>query len=276
MEDIILQTKDLSFSYEEQQVLKKINVSICRGERVAVMGSNGAGKSTFFLNLNGVLQPDAGEIILNGKVLGKRDFKELRQKVGFVFQDADSQIIASNVRAEISFGPMNLGLTREQVIRRVDEAVSYLSLEELEKRAPQYLSGGEKKRVSIADILAMEPEVLIFDEPMAALDPVNAHRVEEILNRLHEEGKTLIVATHDVDFAYRFADRILVICEGKVLAEGTPYEIFHRQEVLEKSHLRCPAVLTVWEALLDAHMVSDTGKRPVTPQELAENLQIYK
>ena len=213
MKDILLEVRDLSFAYEEKPVLKDINVKIYKGEKVAIMGSNGAGKSTFFLNLNGVLQPENGQIILEGRKIGKKEFTELRKRVGFVFQDADSQIIASNVRAEISFGPMNLGLTRNEVIKRVDNAVKYMNLEKMQDRAPHYLSGGEKKRVSIADILAMESEVLIFDEPMAALDPVNADNVELILDRLHNDGKTLLIATHDVDFAYRFADRGVILLQ---------------------------------------------------------------
>lgn len=135
-EEELLKVKDLSFTYEEEPVLKNISLTVRHGEKIAVMGSNGAGKSTFFLNLNGVLKPDAGEIFLNGRKIGKKDMGLLRRQVGFVFQDADSQIIASNVRAEISFGPMNLGLDRAEVIRRVDSAVSYLQLEELQKRAP--------------------------------------------------------------------------------------------------------------------------------------------
>lgn len=145
MKEELLQVKDLSFAYERKQVLKNISVSIFRGEKVAVMGSNGAGKSTFFLNLNGVLSPDSGEVVLEGKHIDKKNIKELQRKVGFVFQDADSQIIASTVKTEISFGPMNLKLGREEVKRRVAAAISYLSLEELQDRPPHYLSGGEKK-----------------------------------------------------------------------------------------------------------------------------------
>lgn len=269
VKETILQVKDLSFSYEEQPILKHISVCVHRGERIAVMGSNGAGKSTFFLNLNGVLQPDKGEILFEGEAVGKKDFKKLRERVGFVFQDADSQIIASNVRAEISFGPMNMGLEKSEVKRRVDNAVAYMSLEALQKRAPHYLSGGEKKRVSIADILAMEPEVLIFDEPMAALDPVNAKRVKEILESIHKEGKTLLVATHDVDFAYGFADRILVMSEGSLLFSGTPDEVFRRTDIMEQAHLEQPAVLVVWEALREAGRVSDGEMCPKTCEELA-------
>ncbi|MCD7836371.1 MAG: energy-coupling factor ABC transporter ATP-binding protein [Lachnospiraceae bacterium] len=267
----MLQTQNLKYTYDESPVLKGISVGICEGERVAVMGMNGAGKSTLFLNLNGVLEPEEGEIMLAGEKINRRNIKTLRHRVGFVFQDADSQIIASNVRSEVSFGPMNMGLTRDEVIRRVESAIEYMSLEDMRDRAPQYLSGGEKKRVSIADILAMEPDVLIFDEPMAALDPVNGARVEEVLNRLHEEGKTLLVATHDVDFAYRFADRIIVMCGGEIIADGTPDEIFSMEEILKTAHLKVPAVLTIWRALIKAenHERQPDNRPPRTPEELA-------
>ena len=270
----LLQVKNLCFSYDEKPVLQQINVTICRGERIAVMGSNGAGKSTFFLNLNGVLQPDSGELLLEGKTLKKKDFKKLHRRVGFVFQDADSQIIASNVKAEISFGPMNLGLSKEEVRNRVAAAIEYMGLSRLADRAPQYLSGGEKKRVSIADILAMETEVLIFDEPMAALDPVNTQNVESILKRLHEDGKTLLIATHDVDFAYRYADRILVFSDGEIIADSTPQEVFRRKEIMERAHLKAPAVMTVWEALEQKGFVKKGTGYPVTAEELVEKLSV--
>lgn len=268
--EVLLQVKGLSFSYGEEPVLKDVNLIIRHGERIAVMGSNGAGKSTFFLNLNGVLKPDSGEILLGGTKIGKKELNLLRKKVGFVFQDADSQIIAANVRAEISFGPMNLGMERGEVIRRVDAAISYLGLEEVQQRAPHYLSGGEKKQVSIADILAMEPDLLIFDEPMAALDPMNAQRVEDILNQLHEDGKTLLIATHDVDFAWRFADRILVFCDGMLIGDGTPAEIFTQKEMMERAHLKKPSIMEVWDALLQNSLVADRKGYPSTPQQAAE------
>lgn len=270
----LLQVKDLCFSYDEKPVLKHINITVRKGEKIAVMGSNGAGKSTFFLNLNGVLQPDSGDILLEGKKLKKKDFKELHRRVGFVFQDADSQIIASNVKAEISFGPMNLGLSKEEVKNRVAAAIEYMELSQFEDRAPQYLSGGEKKRVSIADILAMETDVLIFDEPMAALDPVNAQNVESILKRLYEDGKTLLIATHDVDFAYRYADRILVFSDGGIIADGTPQEVFHKKEIMERAHLKAPAIMTVWEALEQKEFVKKGTGYPVTAEELVEKLSV--
>lgn len=270
----LLEIQDLSFAYEDKQVLKDICVTVEKGEKIAVMGSNGAGKSTFFLNLNGVLQSDQGQIFLDGNKIGKKDFGKLHEKVGFVFQDADSQIIASNVKAEISFGPMNLGLPRDEVLRRVKSAITYMNLEDFTDRAPHYLSGGEKKRVSIADILAMESEILIFDEPMAALDPVNAENVEQVLSRLHDDGKTLLIATHDVDFAYRFADRVLVFSDGEIIADGTPFQIFQQTEVMELAHLKKPAMMTVWETLVSKGMVKNQGDYPTTPEQMIGKLTI--
>lgn len=272
MDDILLEGKGLSFSYEKKPVLKNICFSVKRGEKIAVMGPNGAGKSTFFLNLNGVLQAGQGEIFWDGKKVGKKERRRLQRNVGFVFQDADSQLIASNVRAEVSFGPINLGLSKEEVIERVEEAIEYLSLSDLQDRPPHYLSGGEKKRVSIADILAMRPEIFLFDEPMAALDPINAEKVEQILCRLHKEGKTILVATHDVDFAYRFADRVLVFSNGCLIADGPPQEIFRQGEMMERAHLKKPIVMAIWEALRKAKLVEEQGEYPRTGEQAAEKI----
>ncbi|MCI8563113.1 MAG: ABC transporter ATP-binding protein [Lachnospiraceae bacterium] len=272
MDDILLEGKGLSFSYEKKPVLKNICFSVKRGEKIAVMGPNGAGKSTFFLNLNGVLQAGRGEIFWDGKKVGKKERRRLQRNVGFVFQDADSQLIASNVRAEVSFGPINLGLSKEEVIERVEKAIEYLSLSDLQDRPPHYLSGGEKKRVSIADILAMRPEIFLFDEPMAALDPINAEKVEQILYWLHKEGKTILVATHDVDFAYRFADRVLVFSNGCLIADGPPQEIFRQGEIMERAHLKKPTVMAIWEALRKAKLVEEQGEYPRTGGQAAEKI----
>ena len=272
MDDILLEGKGLSFSYEKKPVLTNICFSVKRGEKIAVMGPNGAGKSTFFLNLNGVLQAGQGEIFWDGKKVGKKERRRLQRNVGFVFQDADSQLIASNVRAEVSFGPINLGLSKEEVIERVEEAIEYLSLSDLQDRPPHYLSGGEKKRVSIADILAMRPEIFLFDEPMAALDPINAEKVEQILCRLHKEGKTILVATHDVDFAYRFADRVLVFSNGCLIGNGSPQEIFRQGEIMERAHLKKPTVMAIWEALRKAKLVEEQGEYPRTGEQAAEKI----
>lgn len=252
MNQELLNVKNLCFGYGDRQILKGITLSIHAGEKIAVMGPNGAGKSTFLLNINGVLESDSGEIFLEGRQITRRNINDLRKNVGFVFQNADDQIIASTVYTEISFGPMNLKIPKEEVQCRVEDAMEYLDLTKMSDRPPHYLSGGEKKRVSIADIIAMKAKVMIFDEPMAALDHINADSVEKILNRLHNDGTTLIVATHDADFAYRFADRIIVFLDGEVVADGDPEDLFSDGRMLQSAHLRRPMLLEI-SSLLKKH-----------------------
>lgn len=247
----IIRTEHLTYEYQAGcPALQDLSVSIRKGEKIAVMGSNGAGKSTFFLHLNGVLQAGKGKIFYGGSEIRRKDLNALRKHVGFVFQDADNQMIASSVQAEVAFGPMNLKLPKEEVKKRVSEALEYMDLQGYRERPPHYLSGGEKKRVSIADIIAMKPEVILFDEPTAALDPLGGELLEDVLERLSEEGKTLLVSTHDVDFAYRWADRALIFHHGKLAADGGTLEIFQQEQVLRETHLKKPEMLMVYETLL--------------------------
>ncbi len=274
MENILLQAENLSYSYEEGvQVLKGIDLTVRKGEKIAFLGSNGAGKSTCFLNLNGVLEPDSGRIFYNGKEMKKKDFNELRKRVGIVFQDADHQIIASTVFAEVSFGPMNLRLPKEEVARRVEQALFEMNLTGMKDRPPHYLSGGEKKRVSIADILAMESEVVIFDEPTASLDPVNVEILKAILDKMAVMGKTLLISTHDVDFAYEWADRAIVFAHGRIIADGPISEIFRREEVLKEANLREPVLLEVWSSLVKHNILDERENCPKSARELDNLLE---
>lgn len=260
---IILQVKDLNYSYaNKKNVLANVNLNIHEGEKIAVLGSNGAGKSTFFLNLNGVLNPDCGEIIYKGEKICKKNLNELRKNIGIVFQDADNQIIASTVLAEVSFGPMNLKLPKEEVKKRVYEALEYMNIIDFKDRPPHYLSGGEKKRVSIADIIAMKSEIIIFDEPTAALDPLNAAMLEEVLEKLCNEKKTLLISTHDVDFAYRWAERIIVFSKGRIIGDGTPLEIFKDNNILKNANLKRPTMLDVYEILTQKEIIKDNKVYP--------------
>lgn len=251
----LLRFEHVSFAYgdgtERRPALRECSVSIGAGERVAVLGGNGAGKSTFFLLANGVLCPGAGRIFFRGEAVGRkrRELNRLRRGVGLVFQDPDVQILGGTVEEEISFGPMNLGLPREEVRRRVDDAAARMNLEDLRQRAPQYLSGGEKKRVSIADALAMEPELLLMDEPAAGLDPENCRALEETMDQLGEQGLALAVATHDVDFAWRWARRILVFHDGRLAADRTPEEVFADGALLDACRLARPMLFRAAEAL---------------------------
>lgn len=253
MDTALIRTENLTYAYYgEAPALNQVSVSIFPGEKIAVVGANGAGKSTFFLNLNGVYNPQAGEIYYKGKRISrsKADLMQLRKGVGIVFQDADNQIVASTVRGEVSFGPMNMKLPKEEVVRRVDGALEVMGLTDHKDRPPHYLSGGEKKRVSIADIIAMESEVFIFDEPTASLDPYNAEMLEGVLHNLANNGKTLLISTHDVDFAYSWADRVLVFQDGRIVADGTPVEIFTQEELLKSNHLKKPKLLQFYEYMV--------------------------
>ncbi|WP_312426299.1 energy-coupling factor ABC transporter ATP-binding protein [Lacrimispora sp.] len=277
MDDILLQAENLSYSYGQgNQVLKKINFTVKKGEKIAVLGSNGAGKSTCFLNLNGVLRPESGQIRYRGKEIGKKDLNELRKNVGIVFQDADSQIIASTVFAEVSFGPVNLKLPKEEVKRRVETALDCMNLMPMKDRPPHYLSGGEKKRVSIADIIAMESEVVIFDEPTASLDPVNVEMLEGVLDKMNEMGKTLLISTHDVDFAYRFADRAVIFAGGRIIADGPVREVFEDDEVLNQANLKRPILLEVYYSLVRHRILEEGGDSPRDAGELEMLLQTQR
>ncbi len=273
MGEPILKIRDLHYAYGNgTPALNRIDADIYEGEKIAVIGSNGAGKSTFFLNANGVLTPDRGEISYRGTIINKKNLKELRKNIGIVFQDADNQIIASTVMAEVGFGPMNLKLPKEEVLRRVEEALTYMNILDYKDRPPHYLSGGEKKRVSIADIIAMKSEIIIFDEPTAGLDPLNTQMLEEVLDKLGSEGKTMLISTHDVDFVYRWAERAIVFSQGKIIADGTPLKIFQSEEILKKANLKRPTLMEVYDLLVEKHLLEDTKAYPTSTQAFKEML----
>ncbi len=264
----LLNLEHINFKYEEKyHALKDISVKIYEGERIAVLGKNGAGKSTFFLCCNGVIKPESGKIFLKGREVLKKDISMLRQAVGLVFQDPDSQIIAGTVENEISFGPMNLKLNRDEVIKRVQYSLKKMNLTGYENRPPQYLSGGEKKRVSIADILAMKPDMILLDEPTASLDPENVEILEKTLNDLTSAGIALVVSTHDVDFAFRFANRAIVFCMGEVILDADVNHVFSSDDILLKAGLKKPLIYSVTEMLKERFVFSNS-KIPRTLEEL--------
>ena len=273
-QESLLSLQNVVYAYpDEEPALREISIDIRRGERIAVLGNNGAGKSTFFLICNGILRPQQGRISFAGEEIRytKKDLTELRKKVGIVFQDADNQIIASTVESEISFGPMNLCLPLREVERLVDEAVEQMDLEAYRQRPPQYLSGGEKKRVSIADILAMRPEIILFDEPTASLDPKNTALLEETLDKLSKRGITLVVSTHDVDFAYRFASRAVVFSRGEIVADAEPDAVFSDASVIREAGLKRPLLFDVARLVRQAFPQVVSGE-PRTLEEFRKML----
>lgn len=276
--EVLVEIKNLKFSYPTgEEALKGIDLKIYRGERLAILGANGSGKSTFFLNLNGVLTPQEGEIYYKGQRIGsrKKDLNRLRRHIGIVFQNADNQIVASTVEGEVSFGPMNLNLTKREVRDRVEEALERMNLLDFKARAPHYLSGGEKKRVTVADVIAMHPDIFVFDEPTAALDPMGAETLEETLKLLSKADKTIVISTHMVDFAWRWADRIVVFSDGRILGEGKPIDIFENKELLRKAHLKKPILLEVTEILLRKGLISGLNSFPKDIKMFEKTIEEY-
>jgi cobalt/nickel transport system ATP-binding protein len=248
----ILEVKNLCHRYPhlDSNALDEINLKIFKGERVAVLGANGAGKSTLFKHLNGILRPLSGEVMVKGEKITKKNVRTCRETVGIVFQDPDDQVLAPSVEEDIAFGPINMGLSRKDVETRVKEALEMVGLKGFEERAPHHLSGGQKKLVAIAGILAMRPEVIVLDEPTAGLDPLSSARILELIMKMNRElGITLLLSTHDVDVVPYFAERVFVLHHGKLEADGSPDEIFNDPELLRKAHLRLPRVAEVFEML---------------------------
>ncbi len=248
----IVEVKDLCYRYPhlDSNALDKINLKVFKGERVAVLGANGAGKSTLFKHLNGILRPHSGEVVVKGETITKKNIRTCRETVGIVFQDPDDQVLAPSVEEDIAFGPINMGLSRKEVETRVKEALEMVGLTGFEERAPHHLSGGQKKLVAIAGILAMRPEVIVLDEPTAGLDPLSSVRILELIMKMNRElGITLLLSTHDVDVVPYFAERVFVLHHGRLEADGSPDEIFNDPELLRKAHLRLPRVAEVFEML---------------------------
>ena len=251
--DIILKAEDLHFSYDDEQShsLNGLSLEIKRGQKVAFMGANGSGKSTFFLCCTGILRPQSGKLYFNGEEIryDKKSLLKLRSKVGIVFQDPDNQLFSASVYQEISFGILNLGVSEEQAAEGVEGVIDYLEITPFRHKPTHALSGGQKKQVSIADILVMHPDVIILDEPAAALDPKHTTMVNHIVDQLTEQGITVCMATHDVNYAYEWADEVLLFHEGKVLIHGTPAHVFSNPAALHQTNLEPPAVLELFESL---------------------------
>ena len=268
----ILQTEAVTFAYQDGTVaLRDLSVTIPKNRRVAILGANGSGKSTLFLTVNGILKPAAGRVLLGGEPVryDRAGLNDLRRRVGLVFQDPDSQLFAASVRQDISFGPINLGLQESEVRERVERAIADTQIEELADRPTHLLSYGQKKRVAIAGVLAMDPEVIVADEPTAGLDPEMTARLIELLNRLHDSGRTIVISTHDLDLALAWADDAFVLRRGELIMRGRPEEILADAEQLRSARLRPPIVLETFNRLRAAGAIPSDSAAPRSASELA-------
>lgn len=237
MSDPILSLHQVTMTYPGAvTALKDLSVTFPRGRRTAVMGRNGSGKTSLFALLNGLQRPQSGEVHFLGQPLryDRAGLLKLRKSVGMVFQDPEHQLFSASLYEDVSFGPLNLGLPESEVRSRVERVLELLDLTALVERPVHDLSFGQKKRACIAGILAMEPDVIVLDEPFAGLDAVMTHDLIATLDELGEHGVTLIVATHDVDFARSWADKIIVLRAGELLEQGSAQEVLHGLDVQQE------------------------------------------
>lgn len=249
----LIETRDLTYTYPGNvTALHSLNFVAPRNARIAVIGSNGAGKNTLFKCFNGIFKPSSGSVLIRGEPITKENIREVRKFVGIVFQNADDQIFSPTVEQDVAFGPTNLGLDEETIHHRVEEALKLVGIEDLATRVPHHLSGGEKKRVAIAGIIAMEPEVLVLDEPTAGLDPQGVHDLINFINSLSRQyGMTVIFSTHDVSLVCEVADYIYVMNKGRFVAEGSVEEIFLQPDLLKSVRLDVPVLPKLLRSLND-------------------------
>ncbi len=252
-----------------------VSLSFAKGERIAMLGTNGSGKTTLLNHLNGILKPTAGTIYYEDKPLeyNAKALLGLRKRVGFVFQDPNDQLFAPTVKQDVAFGPLNLGYPQDKVKELVDEALKIVGMSEFTEKPPHFLSLGQKKRVALAGVLAMQPEVIIMDEPTANLDPRATSEILHLLLRLNKDsGITLILATHDVDMVPLFANRLYILNRGKIASEGTPKEIFSNAELIRNVNLRSPRITHLFEVLKKENNLPIDEQLPLTISEARKEI----
>ena len=248
----IIELSDVSFSYDgEHNALNHLNLRIGQGERVAILGPNGAGKSTLFQLLNGLLLPAGGRVVVDSLPVVRENFSELRRRVGMVFQDSDDQLFNSTVYREVAYGLVNMKMAGEELDNTIKWALSIVGMEDYIQRNPFNLSGGEKKRIALASVIAMKPKVLVLDEPFNALDPHAASHLVHMLNDINKTlGITLIFTLHDMDIVPLLADNVYLMNRGEVVLGGSLQDFFSQKEVLRRYDLRLPRVAHLAELLM--------------------------
>lgn len=257
--------------------LKGLDLAVVAGRRLAILGPNGAGKSTLFLHLNGTIKPDSGCVTLRGQPgdYSRKGLNDWRRRVGLVLQDADDQLFAASVYEDVSFGPLNLGLSEAEARERVEEALAALRIEDLADRPTHMLSGGQKKRVAIAGAIAMRPEVLLLDEPTAGLDHHASVHLIALLDRLAADGTTLVFSTHDVDLALRLADDVALFTDGKVAAQGLATDILSDATLLQRAHLRRPFLLEMGQRARALGLLAEGETLPQSPETFLAMMETW-
>lgn len=249
---MIIETDKIVYEYPDgTKALENVDFQVEEGKIVALLGPNGAGKSTLFLHFNGILEPTSGTVKIDGEPIkyDKKELMKVRQKVGIVFQNPDDQLFAPTVMEDVAFGPMNMNLPKEEVDARVKEALEKVGMSGFEKKPPHHLSGGQKKRVAIAGILAMKPKIMVLDEPTSGLDPKGASHILQLLYQLNKEGMTIVISTHDVDLVPLYASTVYILSKGEIIKEGSPQTVFEDVETIRAANLRLPRIAHLMEIL---------------------------
>ncbi|MCW4029045.1 MAG: ATP-binding cassette domain-containing protein [Candidatus Bathyarchaeota archaeon] len=273
---MLFKIENLTHEYSDGTIaLDDVSLNFDKAERIALLGINGSGKTTLLNHLNGILKPTSGRILFNGNPIqyDAKSLLQLRKRVGFVFQDPNDQLFASTVKQDVAFGPLNLGYTPEHVKALIDEALATVGMTEFADKPPHFLSAGQKKRVALAGVLAMQPEVIIMDEPTSSLDPIAASDILHLLLHLNKaNGITLLLATHDVDVVPLFANRLVILDKGKVVSEGTPKESFSKTELIRKAKLRSPRIAHLFEVLKKENNLPVGDELPLTISEARKEI----
>lgn len=271
----ILKTNNLKYSYPDGTVaIDGVDIEIKNGQKITFVGPNGSGKSTLFLLLNGTLKPQEGDVQFNGKALryDPKSLRNIRKNVGIIFQNPDDQIFAPTVYQDVAFGPVNLDFPMNKVESNVNNTLEYVGLLHLKDKPPHHLSGGQKKRVAIAGVVSMEPDIIILDEPLSNLDPVGADEIIDLLNELNHFGKTIIISTHNVDLAYHWSDYVYLMSGGMVVGQGTPDKVFDDTELLKMTGLKQPNTLEIYHEI-ERRGLAVIGELPKTVPELVNALK---
>ena len=279
----VLEVRDLSHIYSkgtpfEQKALDHVNLSVEQGEFLAVIGHTGSGKSTLIQHLNGLLRPTEGDVLLHGKSIfaSDNDLRSVRFHIGLVFQYPEYQLFEETIAKDIAYGPTNMGLDAAEIERRVTQAMEDVGLDaSLHDKSPFELSGGQKRRVALAGVVAMQPEILVLDEPTAGLDPAGRREMFDLIRRLHDlHGTTIVLVTHSMEDAARMADRLVVMKKGQVFMTVTPETVFAQAEALEQAGLTVPQVTKILLELKKRGISVDTGC--YTVEQAVKQLFAYK
>jgi energy-coupling factor transport system ATP-binding protein len=250
----IIQIRDLSFGYTpDRPVLQGINLDINRGEFVALIGQNGSGKTTLSKHLNGILKGNSGTVLVDGLKTAEASITQLAAKVGYCYQNPDHQIFNATVKDEIEFGPRNLGMDPEKIKAKVEEVLDIVGLRRSPETYPFELSKGERQKLAVASILAMEPPILVIDEPTTGLDWRGSVEMMNLMRQLNEAGHTLIVITHDMRLVAAYSERVVVMFAGQIIADGTPHEVLAQADVLESACVRPPQITRLVSRLVRDH-----------------------